>query len=174
MGAMNGATSPVSQRSCAGANRPTAWPAAERDGSGPIHSSDVQPVSTAWYNATKGRKQARPDLSGTLPNPSVDRMVAPRTKRVEIPIREWAGRTSNGNMMLAPRSPYTYGFAPSTMISLLVRGLRRALPRKDFVKWLLGLTPTPYNGSYFGRRNLRYKDQPDFRPVPPGHGLRKP
>jgi len=27
-------------------------------------------------------------------------------------------------------------------------------------------TNAQYHGSYFGRRNLRYRDLPDFRPVP--------
>ena len=41
------------------------------------------------------------------------------------------------------------------------------MPREDWV----GLTTwvdsnAQYYGSYFGRRNLKYRDHPDFRPVP--------
>jgi len=46
-------------------------------------------------------------------------------------------------------------------------GNDRPLPRADFVKLATWVdSNAQYYGSYWGRRHLRYKDHPNFRPVP--------
>ena len=79
-------------------------------------------------------------------------------------LNEWKAPPSDS----APLPPYARGAATSTLIQMLRQGHQEVkLPLADFVKlatWVdLNL---PYYGTYFGRRNLIYKDQPDFRPVP--------
>ncbi len=79
-------------------------------------------------------------------------------------LNEWKAPPSDS----APLPPYARGAATSPLIQMLRRGHEDVkLPPADFIKlatWVdLNL---PYYGTYFGRRNLTYKDQPDFRPVP--------
>lgn len=68
----------------------------------------------------------------------------------------------------APLPPYARGAPASKLIKMLLKGHNEVkLSQPDFIKlatWVdLNL---PYYGTYFGRRNLVYKDHPDFRPVP--------
>ncbi len=64
--------------------------------------------------------------------------------------------------------PYTYGSHRSKLISVLHSGHHDVrLPREDFIRLATWVDANaPYYGTYFGRRNLVYRDRPDFRPVP--------
>jgi len=64
--------------------------------------------------------------------------------------------------------PYTYGSHRSRLVELLRKGHHDVrLDREEFVRMVTWIdTGAPYYGSYFGRRSLRYRGQPDFRPVP--------
>jgi len=84
-------------------------------------------------------------------------------------IREWSGPGHNGCMDHAPAvPPYTYGSHKSKLIAHLRKGHKGVkLARDEFIKLVTWIDANgPYYGSYFGRRNLRYKSRPDFRPVP--------
>jgi hypothetical protein len=68
----------------------------------------------------------------------------------------------------AATPPYTYGSHKSKLIAVLRAGHYDVkLPREDFIRLVTWVDANaPYYGSYFGRRNLAYRDRPDFRPVP--------
>ena len=68
----------------------------------------------------------------------------------------------------APLPPYAHGSHPSKLVQMLCKGHHDVkLSRPDFVRLVTWVDLNlPYYGSYFGRRNLRYQDGPDFRPVP--------
>jgi hypothetical protein len=73
------------------------------------------------------------------------------------------------SMMHAPRvPPYTYGSHQSRLVDVLEKGHHDVeLSREEWVKLVTWIDcGAPYYGSYYGRRNLRYRGQPDFRPVP--------
>jgi hypothetical protein len=64
--------------------------------------------------------------------------------------------------------PYTYGSHRSKLIETLRKGHHGVqLSREEFVRLVTWVdSNAPYYGSYFGRRNLRYRKLADFRPVP--------
>ena len=64
--------------------------------------------------------------------------------------------------------PYTYGSHKSKLIAVLRAGHYDVqLPREDFIRLVTWVDANaPYYGSYFGRRNIAFRDRPDFRPVP--------
>jgi hypothetical protein len=68
----------------------------------------------------------------------------------------------------AATPPYTYSSHQSKLISVLRGGHYDVkLPREDFIKLVTWVDANaPYYGSYFGRRNLAFRNGPDFRPVP--------
>lgn len=82
-------------------------------------------------------------------------------------IQEWNG--GNYAMMHAEAvPPYTYGSHPSRLVKLLKAGhYDTSLTREEWIKLVTWIDcGAPYYGSYYGRRNLSYQGQPDFRPVP--------
>ncbi len=86
-------------------------------------------------------------------------------------IQEFVGPKPEGAdaMGYAPAvPPYTFGSHKSKLVSVLSAGHHGvALPREDWIKLVTWVDANaPYYGSYFGRRNIVYRDRPDFRPVP--------
>ncbi len=67
----------------------------------------------------------------------------------------------------ARAAPYP-GSHASKLIAVIRRGHEGVkLSRGEFTTLVTWVDANaPYYGSYFGRRNLRYKDHPNFRPVP--------
>ncbi len=68
----------------------------------------------------------------------------------------------------SPIPPYTLGSHASKLIKLLRDGHEDAeLSREEFIRLVTWIDAnSPYYGSYFGRRNLKHKEHPDFRPLP--------
>jgi hypothetical protein len=64
--------------------------------------------------------------------------------------------------------PLLVGQALDPLIQILRDGHDDVcLPREDWVRLVTWVDANgPYYGAYFGRRNLKYRDWPDFRPVP--------
>ena len=86
-------------------------------------------------------------------------------------IQEFVGPKPEGAdaMGYAPAvPPYTYGSHRSKLIAVLRAGHYDVkLPREEFIRLVTWVDANaPYYGSYFGRRNMAYRDRPDFRPVP--------
>ncbi len=68
----------------------------------------------------------------------------------------------------APVPPYTMGSHVSRLVELLREGHEDVeLSREEFIRLVTWVDANaPYYGSYFGRRNLKYRDHNDFRPLP--------
>ena len=64
--------------------------------------------------------------------------------------------------------PYTYGSHTSKLIQTLRKGHQKIkLDQTEFVRLVTWVDANaPFYGSYFGRRNVAYKDRPDFRATP--------
>jgi len=147
----------------------------------PIHyASDVQPIFDKHCVSCHGSEKPDGglDLSGGLTshfNRSYENLI--KGGFVNF-IQEWTGPrlanppeyfTVGGSMAHAPAvAPYTYGSHPSKLIALLREGHEDVkLPREEFIKLVTWIDANvPYYGSYFGRRNVQYKDHPAFRPTP--------
>jgi hypothetical protein len=67
-----------------------------------------------------------------------------------------------------PLPPYSLGSHASGLIKTLQKGHYDAqLDQAEFIRLVTWIdTNAQYYGSYYGRRNLRYKDHPNFRPTP--------
>jgi hypothetical protein len=136
----------------------------------PLHyPTDVQPIFDRHCIRCHNGKdpQAAPDLRGemtTLFNRSYESIF--EAKLVDT-IREWAGATySMQNAAAVP--PYSHGSHCSKLVHVLKAGHYDVqLAREEWIKLVTWIDcGAPYYGSYYGRRNLAYRGQPDFRPVP--------
>ncbi|MDP6719130.1 MAG: hypothetical protein QGF59_10800, partial [Pirellulaceae bacterium] len=104
------------------------------------------------------------DLSGeltTLFNRSYENIIR---RNLVQKIDELVPKT--GNVPYVP--PLTLGSHRSKLIDILQEGHYDVrLPKADFVKLVTWIDAnSPYYGTYFGRRNLKYRDHPDFRSAP--------
>ena len=142
------------------------------------YATDIQPVLDRHCIACHNGKDPKvvPDLRGeltTLFNRSYEALM--QGKWVNT-IQEWNG--GNYAMMHAPTvPPYTYGSHPSRLVKLLKNGHHDVrLSREDWIKLVTWIDcGAPYYGSYYGRRNLAYRGEPDFPPRSHGPvGLRCP
>ncbi len=133
----------------------------------PIHyPTDVQPILDRHCVRCHGaeRLDGELDLSGaptTLFNRSYESLV--RKKLVQV-FHENQPKTGPA----APIPPYSLGSHVSALVSFL-RGdhYDAKLDRSELIRVVTWIDAnSPYYGTYFGRRNLRYRDLPDFRPVP--------
>ena len=133
------------------------------------YPTDVQPIlDRHCVRCHNGQDpKAAPDLRGeltTLFNRSYESLM--QGKWVNT-IQEWNG--GDYAMMHAEAvPPYTYGSHRSRLVELLRKGHYDAqLSREECIRLVTWIDcGAPYYGSYFGRRNLQYQGQPDFRPVP--------
>jgi len=147
----------------------------------PIHyASDVQPILDKHCVSCHGsdKPDGGLDLSGELTshfNRSYENLI--KGGFVSF-IQEWTGPrlanppkyfTVDGSMAhVEAVAPYTYGSHQSKLISLVREGHEDAkLSREEFIKLVTWVDANvPYYGSYFGRRNIQYKNHPAFRPLP--------
>ena len=128
------------------------------DGSGTGREPGGPPASSA---------QGRPDLRGELTKLFSRSYESLMQSEWVNTIQEWNG--GDYAMMHAEAvPPYTYGSHRSRLVDLLRQGHYDVqLDREEFIRLVTWIdSGAPYYGSYFGRRNLRYQGQPDFRPVP--------
>ena len=136
----------------------------------PLHyPTDIQPILDRHCVECHNGKdpKAQPDLCGEMTamfNRSYENLL--KDGQVHT-IREWAGLTysmQNAEAVL----PYEHGSHPSKLIQILREGhYDKELSREEWIKLVTWIDcGAPFYGSYYGRRNLRYKGQPDFRPVP--------
>ena len=67
-----------------------------------------------------------------------------------------------------PVPPMTLGSHASKLIATVVAGHHGVkLSREELIKLATWVdSNAQYYGSYFGRRNIRYRGRPDFRPIP--------
>ena len=138
----------------------------------PIHYvTDVQPIwdqhCVRCHNPAK--TDGNIDLSGELTtffNRSYETIMS---KDLVAHIQEFKGpqqRAQKRNVV--PLGPYALGSPASRLIALIRDGHYDCrLTREEQIRLTTWADANaPYYGSYFGRRNLKYRDHADFRPVP--------
>ena len=99
--------------------------------------------------------------------------LSPRAGKDLVKVwRENAPKTGEA----APIPPYTLGSHASRLIELIREGHEDSrLTREEFITLVTWVDANaPYYGSYYGRRNIKYKDHPDFRPIPTIPTSRRP
>ncbi|MDR1493116.1 MAG: hypothetical protein LBT05_10390 [Planctomycetaceae bacterium] len=139
----------------------------EKSGSRPIsYFEDVQPVldrhCVQCHNSKK--QDGNVNLEGTLTNlfnVSYETLM----KRDSFPVIG-ENHPKAGNNHYLP--PYSLGSYASSLVKLLDKGHYDVkMPMEDWVRLTTWIDSNgQYYGTYFGRKNLKYKDQPDFRPAP--------
>jgi len=138
----------------------------------PIHyATDVQPVldkhCVECHNADKPEGDL--DLTGELTTFFNRSYEAIMNKKLVTYIQEFHGpqpRAQKTNVVQLP--PRSLGSAASPLITLIRKGhCDVELSQEELVRLITWSDANaPYYGSYFGRRNLAYRDHPDFRPIP--------
>jgi len=110
---------------------------------------------------------AAPDLRGDLTNLFSRSYENIFQAELVDTIQEWAGATYSMQNAEAV-APYTHGSHRSKLVHVLKAGHYDAeLSREEWIKLVTWIDcGAPYYGSYYGRRNLAYRGQVDFRPVP--------
>jgi hypothetical protein len=130
------------------------------------YAVDVQPIlDRNCIECHSGEDpEAALDLSGILTaqfNQSYENLM----KRGMIKVVSEIGQKM-GNVDATP--PYTWG----SHASQLITALKQKHPQVKLTKeeWIRLVTwvdsNAPYYGTYYGRKNLKYKNHPDFRPTP--------
>ena len=176
---------PGESRSCIGCHSPKKWtprtwpmlalhhrphelrPQPGDSGPRPIHYAvDVQPIldrhCVSCHNAEK--LEGDLDLSGeltTLFNRSYENLLQKDLVQV---FHENEPKTGDAS----PVPPYTLGSHVSKLVQLIREGHADVnLSRSEFIRLVTWIDAnSPYYGSYFGRRNVKYRNHPDFRPTP--------
>jgi hypothetical protein len=149
--------------------RPPSDPAPQPGETAPrplYYPADVQPIldrhCLRCHNAQKSDGEL--NLSGELTelfSRSYENLLNRDLVKV---IRENQPKTGEA----APIPPYTLGSHASRLIQLIRQGHEDVtLAREEFIRLVTWVDANaPYYGSYYGRRNLKYRDHPDFRPAP--------
>ena len=143
----------------------------------PLHyESDVQPIFDKHCVSCHGNREPEGGLSLTGDftthfNRSYEQLMS---KELIKAIVEWSSPPGKGSSWYwsmehaSTVEPYAYGSHASPLIKTLTDGhydVELSLP--EFVRLTTWVdTNGQYYGSYFGYRNVRYKDHKDFRPVP--------
>jgi len=140
----------------------------------PIHyPTDIQPILDRHCVTCHGAQKPGGDLvlTGQMTELFCKSYESIVNKDLIGYIQEFVGPKPEaaGAMGYAPAvPPYTYGSHKSKLISVLHAGHHDVkLSRVEWIKLVTWVDANgPYYGSYFGRRNIAYRDRPDFRPVP--------
>jgi hypothetical protein len=180
---------PGERRSCIGCHEMRRWAPASKpvvalgqppDMPGPqpgetaprllYYPRDVQPIldrhCVSCHNVE--RTDGELDLSGELTelfSRSYENLLSKERALVSV-WRENDPKTGEA----APIAPYTLGSHASKLIALLREGHEDVeLGREEFIKLVTWVDANaPYYGTYFGRRNWKYRGHPDFRSLPVG------
>ena len=131
------------------------------------YPTDVQPVldkHCVRCHAGDNKSEGNLDLSGELTrhfNRSYEGLLDQGFVRG---FNEWTARPSDA----FAQPPHSRGSHTSKLIQLLRKGHYDVqLSEAEFVRLVTWIDLNlPYYGSYYGKRNLKYKGQPDFRPTP--------
>jgi hypothetical protein len=73
-----------------------------------------------------------------------------------------------GSANVAPELPLTFGSHRSKLVERIRHDPCRAdLSREEFIRIVTWIDANaPYYGTHEGKKNLKWKDEPDFRPLP--------
>lgn len=151
----------------------------------PLHyPTDIQPILDGHCVRCHGGEKTEADLvlTGELTtffNRSYEEIMQ---RKLIAYVQEFLGadpEAQKGNV--APLGPKALGSHASSLIAVLRKGHHDVeLSEAEWARLTTWVDANgPYYGSYFGRRNLKYRGLPDFRPLPtlesvrgvsPGHG----
>jgi hypothetical protein len=133
------------------------------------YPTDVQPIfDRHCLQCHNGEDpKAAPDLRGDLTELFSRSYESIMQAALVDTIREWAGATYSMQNAEAV-APYSHGSHRSRLVEILNAGHYDVeLSGEEWIKLVTWIDcGAPYYGSYYGRRNLMYRGQPDFRPVP--------
>lgn len=137
----------------------------------PIHYvTDVQPILDRHCVACHSgpRPDGKLDLTGTLTelfNRSYENIM---DRNLVAVVGEFVGPRSDQFSHVVPLPPRALGSHASKLLTILQAGHGSVrLSREEMIRLATWIDANaPYYGTYFGRRNLLYREQPDFRPVP--------
>jgi hypothetical protein len=129
------------------------------------YPADVQPILDRHCVRCHGGQQPKGglDLSGTL------------TKLFSVSYENLINKRLVNHIDVDPRSAYipaepplTFGSHRSKVVQQVLSGHQKVgLAREEFVRLVTWIDANaPYYGTYGGKKNLRWKDDPDFRPLP--------
>jgi hypothetical protein len=176
---------PSEKRSCIGCHEPIRWAPAHKSVRAvrrpprrpapqpgetiprPIYyPTDVQPILDEHCVRCHNREKPGGDLvlTGeltTLFSRSYENIL--RADLVKV-VRENQPKTGDAS----PVPPYTLGSHRSRLVELIREGHEDVrLSREEFIRLVTWVDANaPYYGSYYGRRNLKHRSHPDFRPLP--------
>jgi hypothetical protein len=133
----------------------------------PIHyPTDVQPILDKHCVSCHSGAEAKAelDLSGEMTKQFSKSYQNILDRRLISVVREERPEWGYAE----PVPPKTYGSHASKLISIIRDGHEGVkLSKEEFIKLVTWVdTNAQYYGSYYGRRNIKYKDHPNFRPVP--------
>jgi len=130
------------------------------------YPTDVQPILDKHCIRCHGGEKPKAKLALTgemteLFSVSYDNIL----KRKLVKVVDEIG-PKMGNVDETP--PYTWGSHASKLISKIRKGHNDVkLSREEFIKLVTWVdSNAQYYGSYYGRKNIKYKDHPNFRPLP--------
>ena len=135
------------------------------------YPTDVQPIldkhCVGCHNTTQADGDL--DLSGELTTYFSRSYENLMRKKLVAYVQEFVGpqpRAQKTNVV--PLPPKALGSHASKLIGLIHKGHYDAeLSPEELIRLITWADANaPYYGSYFGRRNLIYKNHPDFRPLP--------
>ncbi|NOX57072.1 MAG: hypothetical protein GXP27_22085 [Planctomycetes bacterium] len=133
------------------------------------YPTDIQPILDRHCTTCHDGKdpKAQPDLRGEL-TPLFNRSYENILQGGLVhKVREWHGVTyAMQNVEAVP--PYSQGAHHSRLVKLLRAGHYDVkLSKAEWIKLVTWIDcGVPYYGSYYGRRHIKYKGAPDFRPLP--------
>jgi hypothetical protein len=155
-------------------SRPADRPGPQRGENVPrplYYPTDVQPILDRHCVRCHGGEKTDGDLDltgqlTTFFNRSYENIMKRRLVRY---IQEFVGpqpRAQKTNV--TPLPPKALGSHASPLVQILRQGhYDIRLSEEEWTRLVTWVDANgPYYGSYFGRRNLTYKDLPDFRPIP--------
>ena len=130
------------------------------------YPSDVQPILDKHCIQCHGEKEPKGklDLTGEMTDlftRSYTNIIARGLVKV---VNEIGPKMGN----VAATPPYTWGSHASKLVTMIRAGHGDVkLSRPEFIKLVTWVdSNAQFYGSYFGRRNLKFKDHPNFRPIP--------
>jgi hypothetical protein len=140
----------------------------EKSGTRPLsYIEDVQPVLDKYcVNCHNNEKpEGKINLSANL-TPLFNRSYETLMNWDSFPvIRENHPKAGNNHIL----PPYSLGSRASKLVKLLDEGHYEVkMPVEDWVRLTTWIDSNgQYYGTYFGRKNIKYQNLPDFRPTPP-------
>jgi len=129
------------------------------------YALDIRPILDKHCVGCHGGKEPRGelDLSGELTT-LYDRSYENFIKKGLVSYLN----DGTGAACVAPEQPLTFGSHRSRLVERIREAPCKAnLTREEFIRIVTWIDAnTPYYGTHEGKKNLKWKDDPDFRPLP--------